>query len=308
MYVPLETLRRATRLVDSFADLDQMPDPAQFIVSGMAELVGCDIVTYNEISAGPDQLNYYTDYPPGCLDPASLTVFEAHLHEHPLLRHYRVTGDGSPAKISDFTGRQQFHKLGIYSEFFRHIPVEHQMAFTLPATAQDPMLAIALNRAGGDFAETDREVVRAVTAPLGSALRRARSAHRAGAALATLETLETLETLGTADSGSPGSPGGPGSPGSPGGPGGPGGLTDRETEVLQLAARGRTNAAIASAINVSPRTIAKHLEHIYRKLGVTSRAAAVYRTAAAAAPGRAGRPYQRAAAAARLFAGRSPPP
>jgi DNA-binding CsgD family transcriptional regulator len=53
-------------------------------------------------------------------------------------------------------------------------------------------------------------------------------------------------------------------------------LTDRELQVLELVARGRTNVSIGRALDVSPRTIAKHLEHIYRKLGVTSRAAAVH--------------------------------
>jgi DNA-binding NarL/FixJ family response regulator len=64
-----------------------------------------------------------------------------------------------------------------------------------------------------------------------------------------------------------------------------GALTDRELQILELAALGRTNHAIARHIDVSPRTVAKHLEHIYRKLGVTSRAAAVYRTAGPAVPG-----------------------
>ena len=53
-------------------------------------------------------------------------------------------------------------------------------------------------------------------------------------------------------------------------------LTDREVQILQLVAVGRTKSAIARAPDVSPRTIAKHLERIYRKLDVTSRAAAVY--------------------------------
>lgn len=51
-------------------------------------------------------------------------------------------------------------------------------------------------------------------------------------------------------------------------------LTEREVRVLELVALGRTNPAIAHALDVSPRTIAKHLEHIYRKLNVTNRAAA----------------------------------
>jgi hypothetical protein len=83
MHVPLETLRRAVQLLDSVADLELPAGAPDLILSGLADLVGCDVVTYNEIGAGPDQLTYYADYPPGCLDPAGLVVFEAHLHEHP---------------------------------------------------------------------------------------------------------------------------------------------------------------------------------------------------------------------------------
>ena len=56
-------------------------------------------------------------------------------------------------------------------------------------------------------------------------------------------------------------------------------LTGRETQILRLVAAGRTNIAIAHELQVSPRTVAKHLEHLYRKLGVSSRAAAVFRMA-----------------------------
>jgi len=54
-------------------------------------------------------------------------------------------------------------------------------------------------------------------------------------------------------------------------------LTEREIQILRLVADGRTNTAIAHALEVSPRTVAKHLEHTYRKLEVSSRAAAISR-------------------------------
>ena len=59
----------------------------------------------------------------------------------------------------------------------------------------------------------------------------------------------------------------------------PAGLTEREVAILRLVAAGRTNSAIAHELQLSPRTVAKHLEHVYRKLGVSSRAAAVSRMA-----------------------------
>lgn len=54
----------------------------------------------------------------------------------------------------------------------------------------------------------------------------------------------------------------------------PAGLSEREVEVLRLLARGHTNREIARLLVVSPRTAEHHVQHIYLKLGVTTRAAA----------------------------------
>ena len=51
-------------------------------------------------------------------------------------------------------------------------------------------------------------------------------------------------------------------------------VTFREVEVLQLLARGNSSRRIAQQLVVSPKTAANHVEHIYAKLGVSSRAAA----------------------------------
>ena len=52
-------------------------------------------------------------------------------------------------------------------------------------------------------------------------------------------------------------------------------LTDREREILERVAAGKTNAEIAEAIWIAPGTVRKHLENVYEKLGVHSRTAAV---------------------------------
>jgi DNA-binding NarL/FixJ family response regulator len=51
-------------------------------------------------------------------------------------------------------------------------------------------------------------------------------------------------------------------------------LTPRETEVLGWLAKGKTNRDIAEILGLSPRTVNKHLEHVFEKLGVETRAAA----------------------------------
>jgi DNA-binding NarL/FixJ family response regulator len=134
-------------------------------------------------------------------------------------------------------------------DFFRHFPVEHQLALSLPSTAPQ-VIGIALNRSSGEFTDADRDLLAVLREPLITALERATARDQARRALTTVADSKLAD------------------------------LTDRELRVLQLVALGRTNSAIAHLLDVSPRTVAKHLQHIYRKLGVSSRAAAVYRTSA----------------------------
>ena len=53
------------------------------------------------------------------------------------------------------------------------------------------------------------------------------------------------------------------------------GLTEREVQILQHLAFGRTNREIGDALFISPDTVKTHLEHIYEKLGTSDRTAAV---------------------------------
>lgn len=54
----------------------------------------------------------------------------------------------------------------------------------------------------------------------------------------------------------------------------PAGLSDREVDVLRLIARGHTNKAVAEQLYISPKTVGRHVENLYRKIDVSSRAAA----------------------------------
>jgi HD-GYP domain-containing protein (c-di-GMP phosphodiesterase class II) len=54
----------------------------------------------------------------------------------------------------------------------------------------------------------------------------------------------------------------------------PAGLTAREVEVLALLVRGSSNKQIAARLQISAKTAGKHIEHIYMKIGVSSRAEA----------------------------------
>lgn len=243
MYVPLTGLRHAVQLVEGLNELDDPADFAGLALPGLARLVGCDSLGFTVLGAEPGQASV-TRHPDGISPAGSAAAFAAYVHEHPLVNYYRETGDAGPVMISDFLSRQDFQRLNLYVEYFRWIPVEYQIAFGLPVAGPE-IVGISLNRTERDFTEDDRGLLSAVCFPLMRALQRARQRRRA------------REGLATATSGALAD------------------LTDREVRVLRLAALGRTNSAIARALDISPRTVAKHLEHIYRKLDVTSRTSAV---------------------------------
>jgi DNA-binding CsgD family transcriptional regulator len=245
MYVSLQRFEQAVRLVSELAELT---DPGDFVDTasrGLGEIVGCDVVTYNEIGLYPQAVSY-RDWPPGALSPSTQSVFARLVHEHPLVNYYRETGDGRPMMISDMLDRRHFHRTALYAEFFHNIPVEHQLAVTLSTANSSTVVGLAFNRSCSEFTEAERAMLSVLRGPLIAALTKARLRY----ALAGPDRFAT-----EAESE----------------------LTNRERAVLALVASGRTNVAIGHALSISPRTVAKHLEHIYRKLNVSCRAAAVGR-------------------------------
>jgi DNA-binding NarL/FixJ family response regulator len=54
----------------------------------------------------------------------------------------------------------------------------------------------------------------------------------------------------------------------------PAGLTEREAEVIGLLARGLQTKQVARALDISPKTADRHIQNAYRKVGVSTRAAA----------------------------------
>ena len=52
------------------------------------------------------------------------------------------------------------------------------------------------------------------------------------------------------------------------------GLSEREVEVLRLIARGHTLKVAAQALGIAPKTVDSHIQHIYNKIGVSTRAGA----------------------------------
>lgn len=163
---------------------------------------------------------------------------------HPLIRWYAVTGADRPQTTASVPrGVAAGTMTAEWSAFARPLGVTHQLC--LPLQVGAGMHAYVVGRADRDFAEADRALATAVAPALCAVLRqRGLLAGVPGAQRSSAQQL---------------------------------GLTGREVAVLHLLGQGLTAASIARRLGTSPRTVHKHLEHMYRKLGVQDRLLAVLR-------------------------------
>jgi DNA-binding CsgD family transcriptional regulator len=165
------------------------------------------------------------------------------------------TLDGRPYRFSDVISREAYHQLDLYRQVYAPIQVEHQMAFTFPATP-GRVIAIALSRCESDYTDEECEVIERARPYLIQAWRNA-IAHTA------LRDELAARPLGPA-----------GGDGAAVEPLQARGLTERQAQVLALVARGRSNRDAGAILGISDRTVQKHLEHCYRVLDLQGRSAA----------------------------------
>lgn len=93
-------------------------------------------------------------------EPANLRaltpVFERYMHQHPVIRYHRLTGDGSAHRVSDFLTDRQYHRLPLYNEAYRPTGLEHQMSITLEAP-KPLLIGIVVHRTLDDIDFTERD-------------------------------------------------------------------------------------------------------------------------------------------------------
>jgi DNA-binding CsgD family transcriptional regulator len=215
------------------------------LLDSLHRVLPSDYVSLNDVGPSPDQI--VTMMQPDV--PELVSRWAEHAHENPLLRYYLDTADGRANRFSDVMAQDDLHELALYREVYAPLGVEYQMAFTLPASS-DRVLAIALSRRGRDYSDAERDFANEARPFLIQAYLNA-IAYDALFARAGEETATPLvDSLQAA------------------------GLTGREAEVLRLVALGRSNHHIAAELGISDRTVGKHLEHSFRKLGVGDRSTA----------------------------------
>jgi len=127
----------------------------------------------------------------------------------------------------------------------------------LPVHVEDKeLVSFVFNRQDRDFSDRDRACAEAIRPLLGDLYRVTRA----------------LDGARTAWGVPPGAVRAPAQP-----------LTAREREVLRWLSSGKTDKDIGQILGISPRTVHKHLQRLYEKLGVETRTAAVMRAMAPSA-------------------------
>lgn len=206
--------------------------------AALADDVPTAIVSGFHEVLGVDYATYDEMHPNGAatlaepFDAAAVEAFGRHAHEHPALAEYRRTRRLGTTRLSDLASERQLRRLGLWSEVFRPLRIRHQLALALHPSGRS-LIGISLSRTGREFDDDELAIAELLRVELGQIV-----AARTG------PPPEALEAAG---------------------------LTPREAQVLALAVRRRTSREIASALCISERTVEKHLEHAYEKLGISTR-------------------------------------
>lgn len=215
------------------------------LLDALRRAVRCDWAAFNDIGPEPGNVVSLVEPP---LPVAIHAAFAQHARENALVQHFERTRDGRAHRLSDVTTREELHATALYREVYARIGLEHQVAFVLPSPTGH-VLAFVLSRREQDFTDAEVAFLEAARPHLIQAYRNARE-HSA-----------LLQRLGEASAVPPKDLRAHG-------------LTKREAEVLRRVASGLSNADVASELKLSARTVQKHLENAYRKLGVKSRSEA----------------------------------
>ena len=233
------------------AAVEQLDQFGQAVLAELATLVPFDVGVFNETD--PDrQLARFEMHPPDVVRPEwTFDTFDTYLPSNPMFRHVSATGDSSAARLSDFVTSEELHTSRLYAEVLAPLGLEYQVALSLSAK-RPAIVAIALSRREVDFTDDEVGLLDLLRPHLVRVHDRLRglASHRRHRRHDDATAREAMRSLG---------------------------LTEREATVLRLLVAGASTDEVAAQLQISEGTLRKHLEHLYRKLDVSTRAEATAR-------------------------------
>ncbi|MFC5380757.1 helix-turn-helix transcriptional regulator [Aquipuribacter nitratireducens] len=253
------TERLVLRCVDLLAELLAQPldrFPVQEVAEHLRESVGASMVAWNYVSGHRRRLGYLSEGAESFRDAGEAWLQAHGPGAHPLLRWYATSGSTVPltaARVPNAIADRRCQEA--FAAVVEPLGVLRQLSVPVSLSVHEHD-AVVLGRDDVDFSDADVELVARIQ-PLLVGVRRQIETRRRWA-----------DSHGRVD-----------------GEDGSGaddaaravGLTPRELCVLQLLSEGWTQHAMAHHLGISPRTVHKHVEHVYAKLGVGDRLLAVMR-------------------------------
>jgi DNA-binding NarL/FixJ family response regulator len=235
---------RLLELIGDVVGLLELVELREGLLVALDRAVPSDWVAINEIGPGPADMHSVVR---PALPERLHDAWAEYGHQNPLIERFGRTRDTRPYRFSDVVSRDELHSLALFRELYAELGVEYQIAFVIEVSPPH-YVGIALSRCARDFADAERTLLDRARPHL-IQVYRAAIAHSALAAQlrAREHTDPQVERLVLR------------------------GLTTREAAVLGRVARGQCNKDIAADLGVSERTIGKHLQRCYRKLGAANR-------------------------------------
>ncbi len=169
------------------------------------------------------------------------------LRQHPLVGHYATAPRLEPQIVSEFVDWKTWRSSAIFDAVYHRLGTQYELLIPMTLTMTGGKATfLDLTRNFPDFTPRERDMARVLQGPIIDAYRTAESSDQCISCPTDEKSITKY------------------------------GLTPRELDVAKLLAEGRTAVSIGRYLSASPRTVGKHLEHIYLKTGAHDRLAAAF--------------------------------
>lgn len=260
-------LRRVLDAADQMLEVQDFWAVEQVLLPQLVALLDSDMAVYHHVDLDPDGIEEVDVFWPRTLFGPLMEAYSGVMRQHPFVPAFASSLPSTPMRITEFLSQRQWRATAVYQESHGPLGAHQQMTQVL-ANRGLRLRAVTVARASPAYTDRERAVLCVLCRHLRAAVRRAYASSVAYAAQRLVPTVGPV-LLGRTDHVLHA----PAAVGTRAGR--PQVCTPREGEVMQLVASGHTNAQVARSLGIAPATVAKHLEHVYAKLGVDNRVAAL---------------------------------